>query len=164
MAFHSELLTEAGLPDDPAGFAELVGGEGARRSAQKRAEQGRPVQLRTQAHNPANRRPGLLTYVALSVVVAVSVFPLSYSMLLGSSSRPPARVRCDGGRREGLNRTGASGWLTRRVKRTLPAVSCATAVLAALSRSTVPGPAGNRARSTVSPGQSPRPAPQPGRG
>jgi len=66
---------------------ENVSGKGAKRYAQKRAAKGRPVNLRTQDHNPANRRPGWFTYAALSVVVAVSVFPLYYTMLLGSSTR-----------------------------------------------------------------------------
>ena len=66
---------------------ENISGKGAKKYAQRRATKGRPVRLSTQSHNPANRRPGMITYVALSVVVAVSVFPLYYTALLGSATR-----------------------------------------------------------------------------
>ncbi|MCL3863142.1 carbohydrate ABC transporter permease [Actinotalea sp. K2] len=66
---------------------ENISGKGAKRYAQKRAAKGRPIKLSSQSHNPANRRPAWPTYVFLSVVVAVSVFPLYYTALLGSSTR-----------------------------------------------------------------------------
>lgn len=66
---------------------ENLAGKGAKKYAQKRASKGRPVVLKTQSHNPANRRPGWVTYVFLGVVLAVSVFPLYYTALLGSSTK-----------------------------------------------------------------------------
>lgn len=66
---------------------ENISGKGAKKYAQRRAAKGRPIRLNSQSHNPANRRPGMITYAALAVVVAVSVFPLYYSALLGSSTR-----------------------------------------------------------------------------
>ncbi|MBO1752114.1 carbohydrate ABC transporter permease [Actinotalea sp. BY-33] len=66
---------------------ENISGKGAKKYAQKRAAQGRPIKLGTQSHNPANRRPAWPTYVFLSIVVMVSVFPLYYTALLGSSTR-----------------------------------------------------------------------------
>ncbi|WP_129336557.1 carbohydrate ABC transporter permease [Cellulomonas endophytica] len=66
---------------------ENISGKGAKKYAEKRAAQGRPIRLNEQSHNPANRRPGWVTYAFLAVVVAVSVFPLYYTALLGSSTR-----------------------------------------------------------------------------
>jgi cellobiose transport system permease protein len=66
---------------------ENISGKGAKKYAQKRAARGKPVRMRTQSHNPANRRPGWLTYTFLALVVAFSVFPLYYTAVLGSSTR-----------------------------------------------------------------------------
>lgn len=68
-------------------FIENVSGAGARRYAQRRAARGRPIRIDTRSHNPATRRPGLVTYALLSIVVIASVFPLYYAAILGSSTR-----------------------------------------------------------------------------
>ena len=65
---------------------EQQSGKGAGRYARRRAARGKPIQLATQSHNPANRRPGWITYAILSVVLLVSVFPLYYTAMLGSST------------------------------------------------------------------------------
>ncbi len=64
------------------GFIENTAGRGAVRYARRRAAKGRPVQ----GHNPSTRRPGGLTYVLLTVVFVVSVFPLYAAAMYGSSS------------------------------------------------------------------------------
>ncbi|ROR74220.1 carbohydrate ABC transporter permease [Bogoriella caseilytica] len=66
---------------------ENLAGKGAKRYAQKRAAAGRPIKQRSPSHDPAHRRPGWLTYLFLGIVVMVSVFPLYYTALLGSSTR-----------------------------------------------------------------------------
>lgn len=67
-------------------YIENISGAGAKKYAQRRGEKGRPITLGTQSHNPATRRPGFVTYAILSVVFAVSIFPLYYTALLGSST------------------------------------------------------------------------------
>jgi cellobiose transport system permease protein len=68
-------------------YIENIAGPGAKRYAQQRAARGKPIKLNTQSHNPANRRPGGVTYALLAIVVAASVFPLYYTAILGSSTR-----------------------------------------------------------------------------
>lgn len=63
-------------------FIENVAGKRAAQYARKRAAQGRPVRT----HNPSSRRPGWVTYVVLSGVFVVSVFPLYASAMYGSST------------------------------------------------------------------------------
>ncbi len=65
-----------------APLIENVAGRRAAEYARKRAARGRPVR----AHNPSSRRPGWVTYVVLSCVVVVSVFPLYASAMYGSST------------------------------------------------------------------------------
>ena len=66
---------------------EQQSGKGAGRYARRRAAQGRPVRLASQSHNPANRRPGWVTYALLAIVLAFSLFPLYYTMMFGSSTQ-----------------------------------------------------------------------------
>ena len=63
-------------------FIENVAGKRAAEHARKRAARGRPVRT----HNPSSRRPGWVTYVVLSCVFVVSVFPLYASAMYGSST------------------------------------------------------------------------------
>nr|WP_314841565.1 carbohydrate ABC transporter permease [uncultured Microbacterium sp.] len=63
-------------------FIENTAGKGAARYARKRASRGRPVA----SHTASGRRPGWLTYVLLSVVIVVSVFPLYAAAMYGSST------------------------------------------------------------------------------
>jgi len=70
------------------GLIENISGTGAKRYAQKRAANGRPVRMRTaQSADPSGRRAGAITYALLAIVVLVSVFPLYYAAILGSSTR-----------------------------------------------------------------------------
>ncbi len=64
------------------GLIENTAGRGAVRYAKKRADKGRPITSRA----PSSRRPGGLTYAILTVVVAVSLFPLYASAMYGSST------------------------------------------------------------------------------
>ncbi len=64
------------------GFIENVAGRGAVKYVQKRAERGKPVRT----YNPSTRRPGWFTYVVLTGVFVVSVFPLYASAMYGSST------------------------------------------------------------------------------
>ncbi|PZR52039.1 carbohydrate ABC transporter permease [Xylanimonas oleitrophica] len=68
-------------------YIENVSGAGAKKYAKKRAAKGKPITLNSQSHNPANRRPGWVTYGLLSVVLLASVFPLYYTAILGSATR-----------------------------------------------------------------------------
>lgn len=63
-------------------------GKGAARYARRRAAQGKPIKYdQTQSHNPANRRPGWITYVVLTIVFVAFVFPLYTSAMYGSSTQ-----------------------------------------------------------------------------
>ena len=64
------------------GFIENVAGPGAVKYVQKRAARGNPAR----SYNPSVRRPGWFTYVVLTVVFVVSVFPLYASAMYGSST------------------------------------------------------------------------------
>lgn len=64
------------------GFIENRAGRGAARYARKRAVRGKPVA----GHQPSGHRPGRLTYLVLTVVFLVSVFPLYASVMYGSST------------------------------------------------------------------------------
>lgn len=64
------------------GFIENRAGRGAARYARKRAARGKPVA----DHQPSGRRPGWVTYLVLTVVFLVSVFPLYASLMYGSST------------------------------------------------------------------------------
>ncbi|MDR2723229.1 MAG: carbohydrate ABC transporter permease [Cellulomonadaceae bacterium] len=68
------------------GLIEQTAGKGAAKYAARRAAQGKPIQLKTQSHNPANRRPKALTYILLAIVVLISIFPLYAALIYGSSS------------------------------------------------------------------------------
>lgn len=68
-------------------FIENVSGPGAKKYAQRRAANGRPIKPRAQSDDSGGRRPGWVTYALLSVVLLASVFPLYYTAILGSSTR-----------------------------------------------------------------------------
>lgn len=63
------------------GFTENTAGRGAARYAKRRAAKGRGS-----SYNPFSRRPGWVSYVLLTVVVTLSVFPLYAAAMYGSSS------------------------------------------------------------------------------
>lgn len=62
-------------------FIENTAGRSAARYAKRRAARGRPI-----AVHGASRRPGLLTYGALTVVFVLSIFPLYAAAMYGSST------------------------------------------------------------------------------
>lgn len=57
-------------------------GKGAAKYARKRAARGKPITISNSSH----RRPGAVTYVILTVVFLVSIFPLYASAMYGSST------------------------------------------------------------------------------
>jgi len=65
---------------------ENMSGRGAARYARKRAASGRPIRLSAQDHNPANRRPGWVTYVLLTILLIASIFPLYAAAMYGSAT------------------------------------------------------------------------------
>ncbi|GAB2477482.1 carbohydrate ABC transporter permease [Xylanimonas ulmi] len=64
------------------GFIENRAGRSAAKYARRRAARGKPVV----AHSPSGRRPGPVTYVVLTIVFVISVFPLYASAMYGSST------------------------------------------------------------------------------
>ncbi|MFH8249057.1 carbohydrate ABC transporter permease [Microbacterium sp. B2969] len=61
---------------------ENTAGRGAARYAAKRAARGRPIA----SHHPASRRPRLATYLILTAVFVLTVFPLYAAAMYGSST------------------------------------------------------------------------------
>ena len=69
------------------GLVANTAGKGAARYAQKRAHKApKNVYSAAQNLNPANRRPGWVTYALLTIVFLVSIFPLFAALMYGSST------------------------------------------------------------------------------
>jgi cellobiose transport system permease protein len=67
------------------GLAANTAGAGAAAYTRKQANR---IRRTAQNLNPSNRRPGILTYVFLTVVFLISIFPLFAALMYGSATIP----------------------------------------------------------------------------